>query len=250
MRWATAFLDAAAGDGAATAEFWCAVTGSSSSVRRGVRGEFVTLVPPDGDPYLRVQELTTGPGRVHLDLHVDDVAVTTQRATALGAQMGADRSDGVAGLVSPGGFAFCLVRHQGESTRPVPTRWADGQRSLVDQLSLDLPPSAWEPEQLFWAALTGWTHFGGSQPAYSILWRPDGQPVRLLFQRLDAADPGQPVAGHLDMSCDDVEAEVARHLVLGARVVRRMTFWVTLEDPTGRHYCVTRRNPDTGTLTH
>lgn len=48
--------------------------------------------------------------------------------------------------------------------------------------------------------------------------------------------------------CSDVDAEVDRHLGLGAQVVRRMPLWVTLADPIGRHYCVTRRDPDTGVL--
>jgi Glyoxalase-like domain len=58
------------------------------------------------------------------------------------------------------------------------------------------------------------------------------------------------VTSHLDLACDGVEAEVDRHLGLGARVVRRMQYWATVEDPTGRHYCVTRRDPDTGVLGH
>jgi len=57
-------------------------------------------------------------------------------------------------------------------------------------------------------------------------------PLRLLLQRLGRGDDTA-VRGHLDLACDDVEAEVQRHLTLGARVVRRTPIWVTLEDPAG-----------------
>jgi Glyoxalase-like domain len=41
-----------------------------------------------------------------------------------------------------------------------------------------------------------------------------------------------------------VDAEVQRHVELGARVVRRVPGdWTTLADPAGREYCVTGRSP-------
>jgi len=43
-----------------------------------------------------------------------------------------------------------------------------------------------------------------------------------------------------------VDAEVHRHEALGASVVRAMTNWTTLVDPTGMRYCVTGRNPGPG----
>lgn len=247
VRWATVVLDAAAGEGAAGTAFWCAVTGSSPSGRRGERGEFTTLAPPDGDAYLRLQVLAEGPPGCHLDLHVDDVASAVARAVALGAGEPTGAPGAVVVLTSPGGFVFCLVAHSGETRRPLPARWPGGQRSLVDQLCLDIPASRLAPERTFWSAFTGWTLFG-RRPDFTVLDRPTGQPVRLIFQRLDAAEPGQPVSAHLDLACDDADAEAGRHMALGARVVRRMPYWVTLADPTGRLYCITRRDPDTGIL--
>lgn len=249
VRWTTAFIDVSSGDSAAAARFWCDVTGSSLSGRRGERGEFTTLGPPDGDPFLRMQDLVAGPAGCHLDLHVDDVASAAEQAIALGAGVRADAGPIVV-LASPGGFVFCLVPHRGESHRPTPVRWPGGHRSLVDQLCLDIPAPAFESEGRFWATLTDWELYGGSRPAFSVLGRPVGQPLRLLLQRLVDAEPGQAVTAHLDLACDGVDAEVDRHLALGARVVRRMPNWVTLADPTGRHYCVTRRDPDTGVLAH
>jgi len=214
VRWATAFLDVAPGDGPATVAFWRDVTGSSVSERRGVRGEFATLVPPDGDAYLRIQNLADGPARCHLDLHVDDVDAATTDAVALGAKVLSEDGAPIVVLASPGGFVFCLVRHRGESRRPAPVRWPGGHRSLVDQLCLDIPAQALETEQRFWSGLTSWPLFG-SRSDFTVLDRAVGQPVRLIFQRLDDAEPGRRVTAHLDMSCDDVDAEVDRHLGLG-----------------------------------
>jgi len=249
VRWATVFLDNPGRQAAAAARFWCAVTGSSLSAPRGERGEFATIVPPDGHAYLRLQELTAGPARCHLDLHVDDVPAATAAAVELGAELLAETAGAHAILTSPGGFVFCLVQHRGEAHRPAPMRWPDGHRSLVDQLCLDIPAPSLEPERRFWTSLTAWTFFG-VRSDFTVLDRPPGQPVRLIFQRLDEATEGQSVAAHLDLCCDDADAEAERHVALGARVVRRKEFWVTLEDPTGRQYCVTCRNPDTGVLDH
>jgi hypothetical protein len=41
---------------------------------------------------------------------------------------------------------------------------------------------------------------------------------------------------------------VARHEALGAHRVREMEYWTTLRDPTGLEYCITIRDPDSGTV--
>ena len=84
MFWMSAFLDLAPGSFDAGARFWSRVTGYDVSPRRGDRDEFATLVPGEGDDFLRVQELAEGPGRVHLDLHVDVPAAEAERAVARG----------------------------------------------------------------------------------------------------------------------------------------------------------------------
>ena len=49
---------------------------------------------------------------------------------------------------------------------------------------------------------------------------------------------------HLDFQADDVAAEVARLVGLGASVVHEKLewghFWVTLQDPEGNEFCVAR----------
>jgi hypothetical protein len=41
---------------------------------------------------------------------------------------------------------------------------------------------------------------------------------------------------HLDLTCDDVDAEVARLVDLGARVLARHETWVTLADPESNEF--------------
>ena len=109
-----------------------------------------------------------------------------------------------------------------------------------------MPPSQWDSEREFWAALTGWDARAEALPAFTVLARPDGMPLRLLLQRLD--EEQYTVTGHLDLACDDHDIETARHQDLGARPVRRTPHWTTLRDPAGRGYCLTRRDVETGSL--
>ncbi|WP_233624376.1 VOC family protein [Actinoplanes sp. ATCC 53533] len=231
VRWVTGFLDtpSRAASPVSAEAFWQAVTGSGLSARRGPGGEFATLVPAGGDAYLRVQVVGDGPARAHLDLHVEDVPAQARRAVTLGAVVVLDEEDLVV-LRSPAGLPFCLVAWRGEAVRPA------GGRSLVDQMCLDVPVGGFDAEADFWAALTGWQRRPGSLPEFDFLVRPDGMPLRLLLQRVDAA------AGmHLDLACTDRAAEVAWHVSLGATVVAVYERWTTLRDPAGRVYCVTDR---------
>jgi hypothetical protein len=111
----------------------------------------------------------------------------------------------------------------------------------VDQVCLDIPVGVFEVEAGFWGALTGWPRRAvAGLPEFDVLVRGAGQPLRLLLQRV-----GDAVAGaHLDLACADVPAEVARHVALGAEVVRVVPGrWTTLRDSVGRLYCVTPRWP-------
>jgi hypothetical protein len=239
IRWITAFIDTAE-DRAEEAEvFWSRVTGQVVSARRGRNDEFATLLPDDGDPFLKLQRCgQSTPGGLHLDLHTDDIDALAMRAEQLGASASyLDLGYVVCG--SPGGMTFCVVGDPGER-RPSPQTWPGG-RSLVDQVCLDIPPSRFDSECAFWERLTGW-ELAPERDGFRRLARPEGQPIQLLLQRLDAEQPV--VTGHLDLGSDDAEAEAARHLALGATEVRRMPGWITLTDPAGRTYCVTRHPVD------
>jgi hypothetical protein len=241
VRWLTAFLDTAEEQAEHAETFWSRVTGYHPSERRGPRGEFASLLPAEGDPHLKVQTVVqSSPGGLHLDLHADDVRALAAWAEELGATA-SYLDDGYVVCGSPGGMTFCVVGHP--ASRPAaPATWPGG-RSMVDQVSLDIPPSQWEAECRFWAELTGW-ELVDKKPddEFRRLRRPDGFAIQVLLQRLD--DEQSVVTGHLDLGADDYLAEADRHLVLGATEVRRTPHWVTLLDPTGRTYCVTRHSVD------
>jgi predicted enzyme related to lactoylglutathione lyase len=248
ITWATAFLDSTAGDWDRTLAFWQAATASTLSASRGPDHEFVTLVPADGDGFLRAQRVRSGPGGVHLDLHVPDIRAAADAAVRLGAREVA-ASDHVV-LASPGGLAFCCVDAY-PARRPGPASWprpgGGTHASLVDQLAIDVPAEHWDAERAFWAAFTGWSEQPTAPGASLVpLRRPPGLPLRLLLQRLD--EPTGPVRAHLDLACTDRPAETDRHAALGARVEAVRERWTVLADPAGRRYCLTDRDPGTGAL--
>lgn len=245
LRWITAHLDLPADRYPAEIAFWEQVTGTRRSAARGVDSESRTLVPPSGDACLRVRRIADGPGGWHLDLHVTDAEATAERAAALGAAVCA-AADGRLVLVSPGGMVFCLVSDGDERHRPQPRTWPGGHRSLADQVCLDIPPSAFDRETRFWSELTGWPDHPTSRPEFRALTRPATMPIRLLLQRLDSESDH--VTAHLDLACDDADAEAARQEGLGATLHFRSPHWITLLSPVGVAYCITRRNPDTGLL--
>jgi len=226
ISWTTAFLDLPAESFDEAVEFWCAVTGYALSESRGDDGEFATLVPPEGDAFLRVQRLQSGPAGVHVDLHDPE-------------------STGLELRQSPGGFTFCVVPVR-EAARPAPTDWGT-HVSLVDQVCLDIPARLWEVESRFWSELTGWPLAQSAvRKEFWALERPAGIPLRFLLQRLDSFQ--DTVTAHFDIACSDVSLEVARHLELGATVQAELPWWTSMQTPTGSAYCITSRNPATGRL--
>ena len=243
VRWLSALLDFPRDSFSDEVTFWRAIAGSTVSPARGAHREFASLEPFSGDPHLRVQRLESGDGGVHLDLHVDDLRESIDQARALGATMVSKNSDVVV-LRSPSGFGFCLVSWQGESRRSRPIRWPGDTISIIDQLCIDIPAADYDTECDFWAALTTWPWRQGLLPEFRNLRRPDDMPLRIMLQRV-----GSPhIGGHLDLASTHPEEEVARHEGWGAKVIDHHRFWTVMEDPIGRHYCITHRNPRSGNL--
>ena len=241
--WVTAFLEFPASSFDAATSFWQAVTGSGLSEFRGNR-EAATLLPRDGDPYLKVRRID-GPGGIQLDLHTDDMAGLFDRARECGAEGLLREGGDFSPMTSPGGYPFRIVIHPAGQSVPSPVPWWGGT-SMVDQVCLDMPASLHERETRFWADLTGWEHLDGRFPEFSSLERPADQPLRLLLQRLDSNDG--PVRAHLDLSSADRVAEVVRHRSLDAELVHDTGNWTVLRDPAGLEYCVTDRDPASGVL--
>ena len=249
IRWLTVFLDLPATDFGVAEEFWCRVTRSELSARRGPDGAFVTLLPAHGDACLRIQRVRDGVGGCHLDLHIDlgqeSLAEAAGRASALGAKI-RQIEDGLIVLDSPGGFGFCLVDWNGEAEVPEPEDFDGGGPGRLDQLCLDIPPTGFETESSFWSEFAGWPRHPGSLPEFAYLERPVGVPIRILLQRRAEAAVQDQVTAHVDLACDDVAGLAERHVAAGARVLARHSAWVSLADPVGRPYCLTGRDPRTG----
>lgn len=247
FRWLTLFLDFPAEAFDAGAAFWREVTSSDLSPFRGETGEFATLLPPDGDAYLRVQRTAGGSGGCHLDLHADPAAGTVdqaaERAVALGATV-RHASEDLVIMGSPGGFTFCLVRWHGEGAVPAPLPAAGGAGgvSRPDTLCLDVPPGDFDREVAFWAALTGLEAHPAPVPGYAYLTHRADWAIRLLLQRREQTAPGDRTRGHVDFGCTDAGAR-SRHVALGARVTGAEQHWTVLADPAGLAYCLVGRDP-------
>lgn len=239
--WLTGFLDVPGERFDAAVEFWSKVTGTTSSPVR--HGTFVTLEPSGGDGCWRVQRLDAGVAGMHLDLHTDGREELVADVRTGGAAL-VDELDDVTVLRSPGGLAFCVVGGQ-EVRRPDPVRWP-AHVSMLDQVCLDVPSSAWEVELSFWAGLVGEDPSASTRRSeFTNLPRPNRLPLRLLFQRVGHDGP---VTAHPDLASTDRPAEVARLEDLGAVVETVEEFWTVLVAPDGRRFCVTERDPGTGHL--
>ena len=240
--WLTAFLDNGVEHHDASVGFWRQTTGYELSLPRGDDGEFASLVPPDGDPFLKVQRLHAGADRVHIDLHVPDPRAAADHAIGLGATELTFVGVGYVVLTSPGGLAFCFVSHPAVQ-KPSATQHAGGHASRVHQVAIDVPQEKYERELDFWHQVTGWQPRPSSRfEEFRFLGPGDGQPLGLLVQRLGEDDPG-PVRAHLDWGTTNREAETERHVALGATVVGVHSRWTVMKEPTGRVYCLTDGDP-------
>ena len=238
VRWVWAFLDTVEADAESSEAFWHTVTRTGISPRRGDRAEFATLLPERGDAWVKVQRVVEG-GGVHLDLDVDQpLADAATEAARLGAAEVA-RHDDVIVMRSPGGFTFCLTSWANTGSPTAQVR--DGEPDLLDQVCIDVPRDLYAGELTFWEELTGWQRRAGALPEFTSLTRPDGIPVRLLFQRL--GESTGPVRGHVDFACRDRTPTCETHVAAGASVVSEHEFWTVMRDPVGRIYCLTHRLP-------
>lgn len=242
VRWVWLFLDLPEREFERSLAFWREVARSDLSEWRGDYREFATLLPAKGDPWLKVQRVG-GEGGVHLDLDVDEpVPVAAKRAQQLGAVVVGDLGDVVV-CRSPGGFVFCLTPWSPDQAARDQVR--AGVDSLIDQVALDIPASAYAAEVAFWSQLTGWAvDDPDPDDEFARLAWPHGIPVRFLLQRLD--EENGTVRAHVDLAARGRAAEVARHVALGAQVEGPGRGWTVMRAPAGHRYCVTDRDPERG----
>ncbi len=81
--------------------------------------------------------------------------------------------------------------------------------------------------------------------------KPDDEPAPEKYVHLKNKDSHMdvevqkvphPSRVHLDIETDNVEAEVARLVKLGAKVAEKIGSWVVMEAPTGQRFCVVRNS--------
>ena len=234
--WIQVFLDTPAASFDEAVGFWVAVTGWQPSERRGEDGQFLTLLPRSGSAYVKLQAVDQ-PAGIHLDLDTSDRPASIERARSLGATTAWTYHD-VEVMRSPGGFTFCQTLVDG-----APSLGRDGS-TILDQVCLDIPGEHWDAEVAFWSDLTGRELQEATAPGFARLVAPD-QP-RILLQRLD--EPTGPVRAHPDLATADRTGDTVRHVDLGAVVHAVHDWWTVLRAPGGQVYCLTDRDPSTGTV--
>ena len=101
---------------------------------------------------------------------------------------------------------------------------------VIDSLVEDI-----EQANRFWAAALGMPVIRTNEAwadRYACLSTPDNQPNVLIHRVV------HPSKIHLDIETDNIEAEVARLIALGAKKVQHFERWVVMQAPTGHNFCV------------
>lgn len=174
--------------------------------------ELRSFVPPDGSPYVHLQQVNGSP-RVHCDLETEDPGATVENTLGLGATLVGEQ-DRWQTLLSPGGLPFCVLQAE-DHQPPEPVTWPGGHHTRPVQVCIDTPLAAHDREVAFWRGLLRARWVDSPAPEFAGKWHDDtGSPLQLLFQELD--EPEGSVGAHLDLGTDDVTAEVLRLRGAGA----------------------------------
>jgi hypothetical protein len=241
LEWAHVFIDVPPDRAEVARDFWSRALVWERGAPWEGHPEFTSLVPPQGDSYVHVQEVDDEP-RIHLDVVVPDLDEARNEVARLGAQVGT-RADTWQVMSSPGGLPFCLCLEPARATRPPGTRLSGGHRSRLAQVCIDAPAEEFHKELAFWKQVTGWEVSRSGRAEFVDLVGPASAPLRLLLQRLQPDDLGTTTRAHIDLGSDDRDAEAARLVDLGARYVQKFSGWVLLVDPAGLPFCVTGKSP-------
>lgn len=107
-------------------------------------------------------------------------------------------------------------------------------RSRLGVVLVDVAPPEHDATLAFWASATGRSPVpSGDHGEFAALGLHGD--VELAVQRTGA---GTPARVHLDVETDDVRAEVARLVALGAEVQHQDDEYAVLRDPAGLVFCV------------
>lgn len=121
-------------------------------------------------------------------------------------------------------------------------------RSRLYSAYVDVPKRHFEASVRFYGDLLGRpASIDPDEPDYASF----GEPKRTTGIELYVQGVGDEVPRvHLDIETDDIEAEVARLVALGATVVDRIQGWVVMRDPVGTVFCVIRVQDVDGLAAH
>lgn len=111
-------------------------------------------------------------------------------------------------------------------------------KSKLSGFIIDCRTSDLEGAAAFWSAALGMSvkHLGSDDENYlRLVDRQHGLDIEV--QRVT-----HPSWVHLDIETDDVEAEVARVVALGAKKIEKIRTWWVMEAPTGQRFCVVRKS--------
>ncbi len=114
-------------------------------------------------------------------------------------------------------------------------------RSRLSTFVIDSNVDDIEEANLFWENAIGMKCVRSDEEwssRYSHLKTPDEHPS-ILIQKVSHES-----RIHLDIETDNIEAEVARLQLHGARIINRMPRWVVMEAPTGHRFCVVNPQSD------
>lgn len=89
----------------------------------------------------------------------------------------------------------------------------------------------------FWSQALGYGLKPSKSPEDSLYRLLDTRPDELHMEVQRVSHPSRV---HLDIETDDIEAEVARLEMLGAKRVERIHTWWVMQAPTGQRFCVVR----------
>ncbi|HVU61682.1 MAG TPA: VOC family protein [Mycobacteriales bacterium] len=110
-------------------------------------------------------------------------------------------------------------------------------RSRLYSAYVDVPQPVFENSVRFYGELLGRApKIDPEEPEYASY---DGPPKAGIDLYVQAIGEDRPRV-HLDIETDDVEAEVARLVALGATEIERIHTWVVMNDPVGTVFCVIR----------
>ena len=135
--WIQVFLDTPADAFEEAVAFWSAVTGWTPTARRGEDGQFLTLLPPAGAAYVKLQAVDA-PAGVHLDLDSADRPAMATRARDLGATAAWTYQD-VEVMRSPGGLVFCHTLLDGSRTWSATARRSSTRSASTSRPSTGSP---------------------------------------------------------------------------------------------------------------